>query len=428
MKHLPFFKGSNVQITSEGNRHLGAAIGSTSFIRSYVTEKVKNWVDEVHLLSEIASSQPHAAYCALTHSLLSKWTYLQRTIPGISHLFLPLENAIRHQLLPNITGKDAFSDKERELFALPTRLGGLGITNLTTSADDCYNNSKKITAPLIQLILQQTKDYPSYITEDQTSIKSEMKAKRRHQQQEKAKALRSQLPSPMQRSMDLNQERGASHWLNVLPLSAHGFTLHKGAFRDALSLRYGWRPKHLPTQCVCGKYFSVDHAFSCSYGGYPSLRHNHIRDTTATLMKETCHSVSIEPHLQPITGETFQLKSANIEDSSRLDIQTQGFWGDRQQSAFFDIRVFNPFAQSNAKSSLEATYRKHENEETPLRAADLRSRAWIIHTTGDSCNWWNGQTGNHHVQAIGISIGRKKRNYILTDHELDSMLIIFQSP
>ena len=274
--------------------------------------------------------------------------------------------------------------------------------------------------------LVQAKDYPSYITEDQTSIKSEMKAKRRHQQQEKAKALRSQLPSPMQRSM--NQERGASHWLNVLPLSAHGFTLHKGAFRDALSLRYGWRPKHLPTQCVCGKYFSVDHAFSSSYGGYPSLRHNHIRDTTATLMKETCHSVSIEPHLQPITGEIFQLKSANIEDSSCLDIQTQGFWGDWQQSAFFDIRVFNPFAQSNAKSSLEATYRKHENEETPLRAADLRSRAWIIHTTGDSCNWWNGQTGNHHVQAIGISIGRKKRNYILADHELDSMLIIFQSP
>ena len=152
------FKGSNVQITSKGSRHLGAAIGSTSFIRSYVTEKVNNWVDEVHLLSKIANSQPHAPYCALTDSLMSKWAYLQRTIPGISHLFLPLENAIRHQLLPSITGKDAFSDKEQDLLALPTRLGGLGITNLTKSADDCYTNSKKITAPPIQLILQQAKD------------------------------------------------------------------------------------------------------------------------------------------------------------------------------------------------------------------------------------------------------------------------------
>ena len=42
------------------------------------------------------------------------------------------------------------------------------------------------------------------------------------------------------------------------------FPLHKSSFRDALCLRYGWEPTGLPTSCVCGKFFTVDHCLSCS--------------------------------------------------------------------------------------------------------------------------------------------------------------------
>ena len=38
-----------------------------------------------------------------------------------------------------------------------------------------------------------------------------------------------------------------------------------------------------------------------------------------------------------------------------------GFWGGRSERAFVDVRVFNPFAPSNAASSLSACYKKHEN-------------------------------------------------------------------
>ena len=34
-------------------------------------------------------------------------------------------------------------------------------------------------------------------------------------------------------------EKGSSSWLTVLPLKEHGFHLHMGEFRDAISLRYG---------------------------------------------------------------------------------------------------------------------------------------------------------------------------------------------
>ena len=104
--------------------------------------------------------------------------------------------------------------------------------------------------------------------------------------------------------MDLSQEKGASTWLSVLPLEEYGFALHKGAIRDALALRYGWSPANAPLNCACGTHFSVEHVMSCPKGGYPSIRHNEIRDLTATLLSEVCHNVSIEPHLQPMTGES----------------------------------------------------------------------------------------------------------------------------
>ncbi len=42
------------------------------------------------------------------------------------------------------------------------------------------------------------------------------------------------------RTLDLASERGASNWLTSLPISEFGFSLHKGAFVDALCLCYGW--------------------------------------------------------------------------------------------------------------------------------------------------------------------------------------------
>ena len=54
-------------------------------------------------------------------------------------------------------------------------------------------------------------------------------------------------------------------------------------------------------------------------------------------------------------------RTSNYEDGAHLDVSAQGFWGDRHDRAFFDVRVFNPLAPSNCRSSLTATYRRHEN-------------------------------------------------------------------
>eukprot|EP00117_Sycon_ciliatum_P041466 scpid91328/ scgid3400/ len=117
--------------------------------------------------------------------------------------------------------------------------------------------------------------------------------------------------SELDLAISLAEEKGASSWLTCRPIARHGFALSKGEFRDGLCLRYGWTPSRLPTTCVCEKAFTTAHALSCPFGGFPSIRHNEVRDILASSLKGVAHNVAVEPHLQPLTGEQFQLRSAS---------------------------------------------------------------------------------------------------------------------
>ena len=176
----------------------------------------------------------------------------------------------------------------------------------------------------------------------------------------------------MQRSVKLAKEKGSSSWLTALPLKAHGFVLHKQAFRDALALRYGWTPKKLPSKCACGSSFTVEHALSCAKGEYPSIRHNEIRDLTANLLSEVCNNVCTEPELLPVTGENLSGASANAQPGARLDIAANGVWGGSFERTYFDVRVFNPHAPSNRHTDPQTVYRKHE--QSKKRAYEQRIR------------------------------------------------------
>ena len=87
-------------------------------------------------------------------------------------------------------------------------------------------------------------------------------------------------------------------------------------------------------------------------------RHDQIRDLFASLLNDVAIDVRIEPSLQPLTGEILN-RGANRENDARLDVAARGFW-QRCEMAFFDIRVFNPFAKSHLKKSLESVFRSNE--------------------------------------------------------------------
>ena len=49
------FAETGINITTEGCKHLGAALGSRSHLEQFVGGKVKDWVGEVTRLAEFAS-------------------------------------------------------------------------------------------------------------------------------------------------------------------------------------------------------------------------------------------------------------------------------------------------------------------------------------------------------------------------------------
>ena len=354
------FANTCVNITADGRPYLGAAIGSTNYITQYVSCKISTWVHDLQLLSSFAVTQPHAAYSAFTHGLISKWLFIARTIPNVDDLFQPLEECIRHTFIPAVTDHSPLGDFERDLLAFPTRMGGMSIINPIRMCAFQFSASNKVTKPLQSLLLSQTGTFSSDIQDEQFSIKSEIYRLKLSMSSSHKATLLDGASNALKTSVELASEKGASNWLTVLPLQEHNITLHKTAFHDAVALRYGWDPVRLPQYCACGKKFSVEHAFTCPKGGFPSIRHNEIRDLTAGLLTEVCHEVEVEPNLQPVTGEKFILTSSNIEDGARLDISANGFWGGRCEKTYVDVKVFNPHTPSNRTTNSKAIYRKHE--------------------------------------------------------------------
>ena len=123
------FAELGINITTKGRPYLGAAIATEEYVTEYVSSKVTEWKSSISILSEIAKSQPHAVFSALTHGLLSKWAYLSQAQLHICHLFLTLNNALRTDLhvLSALISRPPPNDLECALFDLPARLDGLGV-------------------------------------------------------------------------------------------------------------------------------------------------------------------------------------------------------------------------------------------------------------------------------------------------------------
>ena len=202
----------------------------------------------------------------------------------------------------------------------------------------------------------------NYIARENNSqqVKTTIRAEKLRREEEKVEYVKSQLDATQMKIYEAITEKGASSWLTALPLKDHDFYLAKQIFWDTISLRYGIRPTRLPTTCVCGASFTIEHALECRKGGFIHSRHDNIRNFTAELLSEVCKDVSIEPMLTPLTGETFKYKTANEDKGARVDVAAQGVWNEGSR-AFFDVRVFNPTAQSYSNQTLKATHKTNEN-------------------------------------------------------------------
>ncbi|KAI2506102.1 hypothetical protein MHU86_8333 [Fragilaria crotonensis] len=107
--------------------------------------QVQQWIEGVHCLAAAARRYPQTAYAGLSQSLQAEWQYLQRVTPDIAPAFAPLEAAIATVFLPALLATTVEEVAKLALLALPTRLGGLGIPDPTTTGDFCFAASKEST-------------------------------------------------------------------------------------------------------------------------------------------------------------------------------------------------------------------------------------------------------------------------------------------
>ena len=378
------FRDTEVKVTKEGERHLGAVIGTESFRERYVQDKVTSWVTEIQTLSNIARTEPQAAYSAFTYGVKHRWNYLMRTVPNIGPLLAPLERAIREEFIPALSNGHCPNDVERRILALPPRLGGLGISNPQELAENEFQNSLKLTASLTENIMSQNEEQ-EVNSKEIKAIRSEISREREKRQKQELHEIIKLSSRDMKRKIELAQEVGASNWLTALPIREKGFSLNKKEFTDAITLRYGWPLDGLPNNCTCGTRFDVEHALTCKRGGFVCMRHDEVRDLTAGMLREVCRDVTVEPTLLPLDGERLNHRTANYSNDARTDVSARGFWT-RGQRAFFDIRIFDPMARCHRNLPLEAAHKRNEQEkirtyEERIQHVDQGSFTPLIFTT-----------------------------------------------
>ena len=295
------FKDTNAKIATEGQRHLGAVIGSETFKQKYVQEKIDEWIKELRVLCKIAWCEPQAVYSGFIKTFKYEPIYFMRTIPNIKTQLKQLDDVIRTEFIPAITGGINCSDTERRLMSLPPRFEGLGIPIFSESAQKEYEFSIILSKDLTTKIINQQSQFAT--NNNAKKIKSKIKLTKMQYHNEELQKLRFTFSDEQKRLNELNREQGASSWLTTVPLPEEGYDLTKQLFWDLIRIRYRWTLTRLPSNCECGNKFDVQHALSCKKGGFVSLRHNHIRNITSILLKEVCKDVRVEPQLQQLTGE-----------------------------------------------------------------------------------------------------------------------------
>ena len=126
------------------------------------------------MLSKTAEIHPQAAYSAYINGFQHKFNYSLRTLANIENYLVPIEEVLRTEFIPEITGGYIFSDTERILMSIPIRFGGLGLTIINKISESTYNYSREITAKLTENVIKQYKD-ANINKEDIRKIKSSIR-------------------------------------------------------------------------------------------------------------------------------------------------------------------------------------------------------------------------------------------------------------
>ena len=231
------FSNSKANIATEGKRRLGSAVGSKTFKKKMLTKKLTKGVKK-------------AAYAAFFFGEQNKYSYFLRIISVMSELMELVHEIIQHDLVPSIIG-ESITKNERQLYSLPARSEGLGISSFSEKAENDFDNSVYITASLVAL----------KVTQEEI----------------------------------LSNDEIVSERVTFIPTQEHSFALTKSEFRDALQILYNKQLEGMPRKCPLGERYDLNHVMNCKRGGFVVMTHNNVRDFEANIMKTI--QMTLKPNL-----------------------------------------------------------------------------------------------------------------------------------
>ena len=162
------------------------------------------------------------------------------------------------------------------------------------------------------------------------------------------------------------------------------------AFWHAIRIRYHIPLERLPTRCLCGDSFNLQHALSCPKRWLVIARHDELRNFATEILGNGCKNVIIEPLLTPLMGEKFP-KSSNTSNQAREDVLAGELWINRH-TVFCDVRVFNPLARYHLNYSPPAVHENNENgKKWKYNQYNLSSGTLMVHITCVFIFWGNEQ-------------------------------------
>ena len=147
--------GNEVNITTEGQRHLGAVIASQEYKDQYCEEKIRIWKEEIERLSEIAESASHSIHCL--HKRVQVKVHLLHALNNSFEDYVdPIQGVIDDLPLPTLFGQsEPLPNEVRLLVTLKTAQGGLGMQDLRAEVPQQFSASKSITSAHVDSITSQ---------------------------------------------------------------------------------------------------------------------------------------------------------------------------------------------------------------------------------------------------------------------------------
>ena len=313
----------------------------------------------------------------MTKSLQHQWTFFQRVIPDIAHLFSPVESAIAEHFVPAIYSEKV-SASVRTLSSLPVRCAGIAITNPVTTSQSNYVASTIVCSHLIQAI--QGKSEFCEMSHNGCLLSRFKSAEMRVDAADEAhRILLETLPLPRDRRAI---ERGCKtgSFLSAVPSTINGSTLGEIEFQDSIRLRAALPLLNLPSHCDgCGENFTIAHAHSCKNGGNIIARHDEIVAELVSLstMAFKPNAVRAEPQIHTGSSTAKSDSDSTVETSDRGDVLVRGLWS-TGQDAILDIRVTDTDQASYVTRDPERVLQSHEKEKKRkyLRPCQQQRRAF----------------------------------------------------